>query len=97
MERKNRVVFTNRRPSTPIGVARDVCQCCGKQRAWSYQKRFLGARVVEGSPVDDREYETMFAYTGEVEPAGNWYGRDRFCSLKCCERFAAASTEQDIA
>lgn len=89
MASKNKKIFTNRRPSTPIGVARDICQCCGKQRAWSYETKFCFTRQVPGG--DASEYDVVYQYTGDVRPAGQWYGNDRFCSLKCCERFAAAS------
>lgn len=100
--RRHKNIYLNSRPNTEeiqaLQADRQKCAMCGKARSI----RFESVLVYSGdAPTEEIEKaEKKFPpdkyilfynrYTGKWWQA-HWYGNDTFCSLQCCERFAAAS------
>ena len=88
---RRRTVYLNERPAVPSEISdRQICHRCGKVRG--YSRDSIVERFETVDETSDGETEVTYRrYTGVVRRAGRWYGGDRFCTLACCERFAAAA------
>jgi hypothetical protein len=81
--------YVNARPPIPSNMIEvPTCAYCKKARTRNFESRYVGGLEHDDNGV---QVNANYEYTGRVTWGRAWYANNRFCSLGCCERFAAAA------